>query len=194
MKLIDIKSDNTTDYKKTALFIAFPYCSGKCGELCQNKRLMTLSKNALKDVDITTIVEFYDSLKTHNSVVMGGLEPLDSIDDVITIIYNICNVQKPTDIVIYTGYTDQEYLYNFEDKLINAYKTAKNLKNKQLIVKVGRFDPSIKENYLNKTLGVKLATSNQLTYKYYFNSFNELVCEKETYTKNRNQFHVRKVK
>nr|CAI9751442.1 hypothetical protein DGKKSRWO_DGKKSRWO_CDS_0151 [uncultured phage]CAI9752330.1 hypothetical protein CVNMHQAP_CVNMHQAP_CDS_0153 [uncultured phage] len=33
VELIDVKTDNITDYKKTSLLLVTPKCSGKCGEL-----------------------------------------------------------------------------------------------------------------------------------------------------------------
>lgn len=160
MLLIDVKTDNITDYKKTSMYLVFPYCSGKCGPECQNKHLRNISQYI--QVRPSDIVDLYATLKTHEAIVMGGLEPLDSIDDVIDIIKEFNNISKPCDIVIYTGYTEEEYKSKFELDIIDAVKSQKN----KVIVKIGRYDSSKKPGWFSNELGVELATSNQIVKVY----------------------------
>lgn len=168
MKLLGVKADNITDYKKTALLIAFPHCTLKCGEECQNKHLMNMKDYiSATPQDITT---FYSGLITHKAIVMAGLEPLDSFPDVLDLVRNIMLLRKEADIVIYTGYTLEEYKAQFEAELIKAYKNSDApltyRGNKQLIVKVGRYDSSKRHDWCPRALGVNLATTNQCVLVY----------------------------
>ena len=169
MKLFDIKTDDITDYKKISLLLVFPYCSGKCGIDCQNRQLW--NKKPDLDIELCNIVEFYNSLKTHEAVVFAGLEPFDSIE-IYDLIYNFIKNRKPVDIVIYTGYTDKEYLENYEKDLIEKFVVAckENLvytSESKIIVKTGRYDKSqiCNDNY-SSILGVNLATKNQRAREY----------------------------
>ena len=86
---------------------------------------------------------------------MCGLEPLDSINDVIDFIsllrikYN-CH----DDVVIYTGYNKEEI-----DTYINMLKTYDNI-----IIKYGRFRPNQTPHY-DEVLGVNLVSDNQYAEK-----------------------------
>lgn len=163
MILIDVKTDDITDYKKTSLLIAFPYCSGKCHG-CQNAHLQNCKTTITASAD--DIADLYSNLNTHEAIVMAGLEPFDSFDDVLSIIDSIGNLSKPCDFVIYTGYNLDEYKAQFEVELVNKFKSIKHFDNKNLIVKIGRYDESQTRPWYNKTLGVTLATKNQFTRAY----------------------------
>lgn len=162
MFLIDVKTDNLVDYKKTSILLVFPYCSGKCGPNCQNWNLRKLHQTDYINVTSQDIVQLYKSLDTHNAVVMAGLEPLDSLDDVLSIIDRINLQRKACDIVIYTGYTEEEYNERFEQKIIKAFKANSRYPNKKLIVKIGRYDEDFKKSWHSDILGVNLATINQI--------------------------------
>lgn len=163
MILIDVKTDNITDYKKTSMLIAFPYCAGKC-EGCQNAHLQNYRTTISVSAD--DIADLYANLKTHEAIVMAGLEPFDSFDDVLDIIKSVGHLDKPCDFVIYTGYNLDEYSKNFESELVKTFKNVRHFKNKNLIVKIGRYDQTQTSYWFNKTLGVKLATKNQFTRAY----------------------------
>lgn len=166
MFLIDVKTDNVVDYKKTSILLVFPYCSGKCGPSCQNWNLRKLHQTDYINVTSQDIVQLYKSLDTHNAVVMAGLEPLDSLDDVLSIIDRINLQRKACDIVIYTGYTEEEYNEKFEQKIIKAFKANSRYPNKKLIVKIGRYDEDFKKPWHSNVLGVNLATTNQIVKVY----------------------------
>lgn len=163
MILIDVKTDDITDYKKTSMLIAFPYCSGKC-QGCQNAHLQNCRTTITASA--SDIADLYANLGTHEAVVMAGLEPFDSFDDVLSIIDSIGHLSKPCDFVIYTGYNLDEYQTQFETELINKFKSIRHFNNKNLIVKIGRYDQTQTCTWFNKTLGVQLATKNQFTRAY----------------------------
>lgn len=173
MLLLGVKTDNVTDYKKTSLLIAFPNCIGKC-KGCQNQHLIDNPQNKeYLQVTADSIADFYNRLSTHNAIVMAGLEPLDSFNDVIDIIHSFGKIiTRDTDIIIYSGYNTDEYEDKFKQDLINAFKavTAVNDKIRCLIIKLGRYDEDclVRDNkeWFNRHLGVKLATTNQYTIKY----------------------------
>ena len=147
MKIKGLISEDFVNYKKTAMTIMFPYCTFKCGtEYCQNS---PLSKAEDIEIDITNIVIRYLNNPITESVVMQGLEPFDSWDDLIGFVKQLresCN----DDIVIYTGYYKEEI----------ADKIALLSKYKNIIIKFGRFIPNQEKHY-DEVLGVYLASNNQ---------------------------------
>lgn len=171
-ELITVNTDNITDYKKTSLFLVFPYCSGKCGDKCQNKHLRTMSKTKYKNRDI---IKLYQSLDTHEAVVCGGLEPFDSFDELLQLMRDFSYQDKNVDFVIYTGYdyaNNPGYPYTKENS--SAYFYAKDAFNMlikywpmgtnkgNLIIKFGPYDENrINKSWHSNVLGVDLATDNQ---------------------------------
>ena len=147
MKIKGLISEDFVNYKKPAMTIMFPYCTFKCGtEYCQNS---PLSKAEDIEMDITDIVIRYLNNPITESVVMQGLEPFDSWDDLIEFVKQL-RESTDDDIVIYTGYYKEE----IPDKI------ALLSKYKNIIIKYGRFlnnDTPIFDN----ELGVTLASSNQ---------------------------------
>lgn len=137
------------------MFIIFPYCSFKCDkeagtQVCQN---MALAKEPIIDYPVENIVENYLNNPITSSIVLGGLEPFDSEEELFKL---VAAVRKKTndDIVIYTGYNKSE----IKDK-INRLKKFKNI-----IVKFGRFIPNRESRY-DEILGVTLSSDNQYAEK-----------------------------
>ena len=157
MELIDVKTDNITDYKKTSLLLAFPYCTGKC-KGCQNEYLW--KDPPTKNYNPIDILNLYNKLNTHEAVVMAGLEPFDSFNDVLELINLFVFNEKAIDIVIYTGYNKDEYIKLFQEKLIKVFKSG-YIDNKRLIIKLGRYDEDQKQSWNSYILGVNLSTKNQ---------------------------------
>lgn len=174
MKLFDVKTDDITDYKETSLLLCFPHCSGKCTG-CHSQHLITKYQEhpeEIKNYPLISICKLYNQLDTHSAIVMAGLEPLDSLEDVLSVIQCITAIcDKHTTFVIYTGYNKQEYTQKFEKKIVDTLINFNDIYSKlnDLVVKVGRYDKtdSSDSGYFNYTLGVKLATSNQITMKYF---------------------------
>ena len=148
MKIKGLISEDFVNYKKPAMTIMFPHCNGfKCGvEYCQNS---PLSKAEDIEIDISNIVIRYLNNPITESVVMQGLEPFDSWDDLIGFVKQL-RESCDDDIVIYTGYYKEEI----------ADKIALLSKYKNIVIKYGRYIPNQEKHY-DEVLGVYLASSNQ---------------------------------
>ena len=147
MKIKGLISEDFVNYKKTAMTIMFPYCTFKCGtEYCQNS---PLSKADNIEMDISDIVIRYLNNPITESVVMQGLEPFDSWNDLIELV-DYLRRSTNDDIVIYTGYNKEE--------IINKVCLLSNYKN--IIIKYGRYITNQEKHY-DEVLGVYLASSNQ---------------------------------
>ena len=148
MKIKGLISEDFVNYKKPAMTIMFPHCNGfKCGaEYCQNS---PLSKAEDIEMDVSNIVIRYLNNPITESVVMQGLEPFDSWDDLIEFVKQL-RESTDDDIVIYTGYYKEEI----------ADKIALLSKYKNIIIKYGRYIPDQKKHY-DEVLEVYLASSNQ---------------------------------
>ena len=148
MKIKGLISEDFVNYKKPAMTIMFPHCNGfKCGaEYCQNS---PLSKAEDIEMDISNIVIRYLNNPITESVVMQGLEPFDSWNDLIKLV-DYLRRSTNDDIVIYTGYNKEE--------IINKVCLLSNYKN--IIIKYGRYITNQEKHY-DEVLGVYLASSNQ---------------------------------
>ena len=148
MKIKGLISEDFVNYKKPAMTIMFPHCNGfKCGaEYCQNS---PLSKAEDIEIDISDIVIRYLNNPITESVVMQGLEPFDSWDDLIEFVKQL-RESTDDDIVIYTGY--------YKEEIIDKVETLCKYKN--IVIKFGRYIPNQEKHY-DEVLGVYLASSNQ---------------------------------
>ena len=101
MKIKGLISEDFVNYKKPAMTIMFPRCTFKCGEgHCQNSPLV---KAENIELDVSDIVARYLNNPITESVVMQGLEPFDSWNDLFDLIKQF-REKTDDDIVIYTGY------------------------------------------------------------------------------------------
>ena len=153
MKLVNLIQEDFTNYKKPSLFLGFPKCSGKCNRLngkivCQNEALRDAEKI---EISANEIVELYIKNNITKALVCGGLEPFDTPEDLLEII-KVFRENSQDDIVIYTGYTENE----IKDFLIYA----KLLQYPNIIIKYGRYIMGQQSHY-DETLGVYLASYNQ---------------------------------
>ena len=147
MKIKGLISEDFVNYKKTAMTRMFPYCTFKCDtEYCQNS---PLSKAEDIEMDITDIVIRYLNNPITESVVMQGLEPFDSWNDLIEFVKQL-RESTDDDIVIYTGYYKEEI----------ANRIALLSKYKNIVIKYGRYIPRQEKHY-DDVLGIYLASSNQ---------------------------------
>ena len=153
MKLVNLIQEDFTNYKKPSLFLGFPKCSGKCNILngkivCQNEAL----RNAEKiEVSIQEIIDLYLDNPITKAIVCGGLEPFDTPEELLDLIESFRYFTND-DIVIYTGYTENEV----KNMLIYGHL----LQYPNIIIKYGRFIPDQKSHY-DEVLGVELASNNQ---------------------------------
>lgn len=153
MLIKGIIDTDIVNYKKISMTIEFPHCSFKCDKdcgraVCQNSPLVN-EPNI--DISYDDICKRYLNNPITESIVFQGLEPIDSISDVINLImwfrikYNCLD-----DIVIYTGFNKDEI-----DWVIDKLKWMDNI-----IIKYGRYIPDQEPHY-DEVLGVNLASDNQ---------------------------------
>lgn len=147
MKVKGIISEDFVNYKKISMTIMFPHCDFKCGaEYCQNS---PIAKSETYDLDIDDAIEKYLNNPITEAVVMQGLEPFNSWEDVLSFVIKF-RERTQDDIVIYTGYNKQE--------IANKIDILKQYGN--IIIKFGRFLPEHKKHY-DEVLEVWLASDNQ---------------------------------
>lgn len=151
MYVKDIIDVDFINYKLPSMIIAMPKCSFKCDKLsgkkvCQNSALV---EQPDVFIDSNKLIQKY--LKSSaKAICFQGLEPFDSYKDVHEFISLLRSNQCFDDIVIYTGY--------IEDELKNQIAYLRQYKN--IIIKFGRFIPGQKPHY-DPILGVNLASDNQ---------------------------------
>lgn len=157
MIIKDIIDNDFVNYKKTSMFIAFPFCTFKCDKLngckvCQNAHL---AHEPNVEISIPKLCERYVGNNLTEAVVAGGMEPLDSWDDLFMFIWTLRRGWNCTnEVVIYTGYTKPE----IADK-IQVLSQFPNI-----IVKFGPFLLNRPSRY-DEVLGVTLASDNQYAEK-----------------------------
>lgn len=151
MKIKGLISEDLVNYKKPSMTIIFPYCTFKCGEgYCQNSEL---AKAPIIEMNVNNLVDRYINNPITEAIVMQGLEPFDSWNDLKLFIHELreyCN----DDIVIYTGYDKNEIIEKIND--LSKYTN--------IIVKFGRYIPN-QEKHFDDLLGVYLASNNQYAEK-----------------------------
>lgn len=144
----EIRDEDFTSYKKPSMVIGFPSCSWKCGKgLCQNSPLATTPDI---EISVDTLVQRYLNNPITKAVIMAGLEPMDSWNDMVDFIDELRKYTED-DIVVYTGYTMDEIC-------TKTYWLGNKYKN--IIFKLGRFIPNQQPHY-DEILGIKLASNNQ---------------------------------
>ena len=134
------------------MFLGFPYCSFKCEHecgcpgICQNS---PLALAPIIDIDVDRIVARYVNNPISAAIVCGGLEPLDSWDDLLNLITAVRQYTVDP-IIIYTGF--------YANEIAEQLTTLQAFPN--IIVKFGRFVPNQKSRY-DAVLGVTLVSDNQ---------------------------------
>ena len=152
IKIRGLVDEDFVNYKKPAMFIAFPYCTFKCDKecgysVCQNSSLVTNSE--IIDIDEQKIVNRYIDNPITHSIVISGLEPFDSFNELVILIRSF-REKTSDDIVIYSGYNKEEITSYIEE--------LKQFKN--IIIKFGRFIPNQEKHY-DEVLQITLASPNQ---------------------------------
>ena len=151
MKIKGIVMEDFSNYKLPSMFIIFPVCDWKCDREC-GKRVCqngSLAKAPIKNVDVDVLIEKYLSNPISKAVVCGGLEPMDSWNDLQLFVEKF-REKSNDDIAIYTGY--------YKEEITNKINWLKNYDN--IIVKFGRFVPYQQKHY-DEVLGIYLASDNQ---------------------------------
>jgi len=149
----NILDEDFINYKRPSMVIEFPNCSFKCDKeygkpICQNSSLAAMPSI---EIDVSDIAKRYLNNPITEAICCIGLEPFDSLWDVLELIRVLrIKYQCNDDIVIYTGYKEEELSY-----IIDVLKKLPNI-----IIKFGRYIPDQKSHY-DDVLGVKLASDNQ---------------------------------
>ena len=157
MKLKGIIFEDFVNYKKPCMTLEFPRCSFKCDmeagvSVCQNSALASAPEH---DINAYLLCQEYLKNDITEAMCLQGLEPLDSFVDVAVLVDTLryeCGCKD--DIVIYTGYTEEESKF-----LVNMLKEYSNI-----IIKFGRFIPNRPHVY-DEVLGVELSSDNQYAVK-----------------------------
>ena len=148
----EIRDEDFTSYKKPSMVIGFPSCTFKCEResgckgMCQNLSLATAPEIA---ISYDNIVDRYLKNPITKAIIMAGLEPFDSWDELNRLSIEL-RLKTMDDIVLYTGYKKEEISY--------AVDWLTQFPN--IIIKFGRYRPNEEPHY-DAVLGIKLASSNQ---------------------------------
>lgn len=156
VKLKGVEDDNFVNYKYPVMFLATTSCTFKCDKECGKNYCINSSLVNQPNIKVGTdyLIKRYIDNPITKAIVIGGLEPFDTFDDLLNIVHDFREAGVHDDIVIYTGY----YLEEIEDKI----KQLMDYDN--IIVKYGRYKHDQPERY-DEVLGVKLASNNQYAEK-----------------------------
>lgn len=158
MKVKAIVAEDFINYKLPSMFISTCFCDYKCCTeqgldigVCQNAPLAQMED---KDIDDQIIYEHFVNNPITKAVVIGGLEPMIQINEVVNLINLFRNQGENCPFIIYTGY--------YSNEIPEPLERLKQYKN--IIIKFGRFIPNDQSRY-DEVLGVTLASSNQYAQK-----------------------------
>lgn len=148
-----IKDEWFQDYKIPSMLVAFPFCSFKCDhdcgkQVCQNS---TLALSPTIELSYSEIISRYRENPISKAIIMAGLEPFDSAEDLIELIRCFRKEDIYDPVVIYTGYKEEE---------IPSEQLSSLASCKPVIIKYGRYIPG-QESHIDPILGVYLAGDNQ---------------------------------
>lgn len=153
-----LEDENFTNYKEPAMLIGMPTCTFKCCieqglplSTCQN---CPLYEAASIDISVDQLIKRYETNPISHAVVFGGMEPLDSWEDLSEFITKF-RERFMDPIVIYTGYTESELTLD----------QVKCFVTNGIIVKFGRYVPGQKPHY-DPVLGINLISDNQYARDY----------------------------
>ena len=151
MTLKGFIEEDFCNYKKPSMFLGTPSCTFKCEKecgikCCQNSALATSPAKYYTD---ESLIRRYLANSFTHSIVIGGLEPFDTFDEMYDFI-SLFRQKSNDDVVIYTGYNKEEIA-----GYVGALQEFPNI-----YIKFGRFIPNQKSKF-DEVLGVTLASDNQ---------------------------------
>ena len=154
MRVKAIVEEDFINYKLPSMFISTCFCDYKCCTelgldigVCQNAPLAQSENIEIPD---QIIYEHFVNNPITKASVIGGLEPMIQINEVIDLINLFRNQGEDCPFVIYTGYYPNEI-----SEELNLLKKYKNI-----IIKFGRYIPNRPKKYDN-ILGIDLISDNQ---------------------------------
>lgn len=148
LKLLTMPRTTLNNYKKISLYVPLGIsCTFKCKDCCN---IHYKNNKTYKTLTIEKLIKIYQENKLVEALVLSGLEPFDSFEQLMYLIiyfrkYSLDNI------IIYSGYEHNE-----------ISKKLEKLRGYNIIIKLGRFIPN-KEKIFNKDLGIHLASNNQYT-------------------------------
>lgn len=156
MQVKGVVFEDFINYKLPAMFINTSTCSFKCDkecgmQVCQNS---SLANSPTIEVDDEWLITSYIDNPITKAIVIGGLEPFDTITDLSCFVVTLNLYHVSDDLVIYTGYNEDEIV-----KLVD-YLRFLCAGQRNLIIKYGRYIPNDSARF-DEILGVTLASSNQ---------------------------------
>ena len=88
MQIKQIVDTDFVNYKKPSMFILFPFCSFKCDKengcsVCQNS---ILANQPTHTIELDKILTMYENNPVTRAIVCGGLEPMDSFDELLALL------------------------------------------------------------------------------------------------------------
>ena len=153
MKILGIIEEDFIQYKEPSMVVMLPYCTFKCEKdagctgMCQNSCLVNQPKI---EVSVETLIKRFMNNQITSALVLSGLEPFDSKEDIMNLIKEFRNNTEST-IVIYSGYNKDE----IDEEVIQELHNLENI-----IIKFGRYVPNQNKRF-DEVLGVYLASDNQ---------------------------------
>lgn len=154
MKLKNISHEDFVNYRLPSMLLASCSCTWKCPieqglpiSVCQNSEV---AKQPTVDIPLDRIIAEYKANPITQAIVIGGLEPMLQFSELIGFIQCLRSSGVNDDVVIYTGYREDELTTE-----ISALKPYPNI-----VVKFGRYMPGHTTHY-DPVLGVELASDNQ---------------------------------
>ena len=160
MRRITLKGiidEDFVNYRVPSMTLMFPKCSFKCEKECGER--FCQNSSLVKEPNVTVSLELIYTRYINNpiteAIVLQGLEPFDSSEELFLLIDYFRYRGCMDDFVIYTGYTEDEIQSDI-------YDIASLFQN--IIVKFGRYKPNQQPHY-DEILGVKLASDNQYAKK-----------------------------
>ena len=155
MIIKQLLDEDFVNYKKPSMFIGFPTCTWKCEKECGKRVCQNSALANSPNIEISTnvLVDRYVNNSITQAIVLGGLEPFDSWNDLFELI-KAFRSKTTDDIVIYTGYEE------FDNDIFDDHLETLTCLYKNIIIKFGRYIPNQHPHY-DDVLGVMLASPNQ---------------------------------
>ena len=154
MRLKGLVAEDFVNYKLPSIFLSTCFCDFKCCKeaevdigVCQNA---PLSAEPIKDISDEYIYRLYVDNPITKAVVIGGMEPIAQLGEVLALLRYFREHGTSDPFVIYTGY--------YPDEIQKAIESLKQCPN--IIIKFGRYIPNRDKRY-DEVLGVELASDNQ---------------------------------